>query len=70
MEPAKTHAAREKARGVMRGLHLGALEEAGHARGAALEEADQQLQRIGRLLMDALDAGLTMAEIGRLTGVS
>lgn len=54
----------------MRGFHLQALEEAGRVRAAALEEADQQLQRIGRLLPDALDAGISMVHAGRVTGVS
>ncbi len=70
MDPAAMHAAREKGRGVMRGLHLGTLEEAGRLRAAALAEADTQLQRIGELLQPALDTGLNLAEISRLTGVS
>ncbi len=70
MDERTDHVAREKALGAMRGFHLRALEEAGRARGAALEEADQQLQRIGRLLPDALDAGISMAYAGRVTGVS
>lgn len=70
MDQPTDHVAREKARGAMRGFHLRALEEAGRARAAALEEADQQLQRIGRLLPDALDAGISMAHAGRVAGVS
>lgn len=70
MDQPTDHVAREKARGAMRGFHLRALEEAGRARAAALREADEQLQRIGRLLPDALDAGISMALAGRVTGVS
>lgn len=46
---------------------LGAIAQ---ARAAALREADEQLQRIGRLLPDALDAGISIAHAGRVTGVS
>jgi len=70
MEPTSGRAQREKGRGVVRGLHLEALEQAGQSRADALRVADEQLQHIGRLLPDALDAGLTIAEIGRITGVS
>ncbi len=70
MDHPSDHVAREKVRGAMRGFHLRALDEAGRARTAALEEADSQLQRIGRLLPDALDAGLSMSHVGRVTGVS
>ncbi|MEO6857671.1 MAG: transposase [Solirubrobacteraceae bacterium] len=46
------------------------LAEAGAARATALEEADRQLDRIARLLHDALQGGVSMAEIARATGVS
>lgn len=70
MDAPQDHVAHEKVRGAMRGFHLRALEEAGRARAAALKEADEQLQRIGRLLPDALDVGISMAHAGRVTGVS
>src|SRR5436305_1392351 len=60
----------EKGKAVVRGLHSSELEGAGAARSAALREADAQLDRIARLLPDALQSGLTLAEVARLTGVS
>lgn len=55
---------------VIRALHVRGLAEAGAARATALEEADRQLDRIARLLHDALQGGVAMAEIARATGVS
>jgi transposase-like protein len=55
---------------VVRSLHLRGLSEAGTARMAALSEADKQLDRIARLLHDALQGGVSMSEIARVTGVS
>lgn len=63
-------AEQEKSRAVVRGLHLEAMQEAGDARAAALREAETHLQRVGQLLPAALDAGLSLAEISRMTGVS
>ncbi len=54
----------------MRALHLGELERAGEARATALAEADAQLDRIARLLPDALQAGVSLSEIARAAGVS
>ena len=54
----------------IRSLHLRGLSEAGSARVVALEEADRQLDRIARLLHDAVDGGVSMSEISRVTGVS
>jgi DNA-binding MarR family transcriptional regulator len=65
-----TEATQEKRRGVVRALHTAELEQAGRFRAAALEEADRQLDRIARLLPDALSGGLNLSEIGRITGVS
>jgi DNA-binding phage protein len=61
-----------QARGVaaIRSLHVRGLAEAGAARAAALAEADKQLDRIARLLHDALEGGVAMTEIARVTGVS
>jgi transcriptional regulator with XRE-family HTH domain len=63
-------ARREKGRGVVRSLHMSELEAAGRARAKALQEADAQLERIARRLPAALQAGLSLSEIGRVTGVS
>ena len=65
-----TEAAQEKRRGVVRALHTAELEQAGRFRAAALDEADRQLDRIARLLPDALGGGLNLTEIARITGVS
>jgi DNA-binding MarR family transcriptional regulator len=65
-----TEAAQEKRRGVVRALHTAELEQAGRFRAAALEEADRQLDRIARLLPDALSGGLNLTEVARITGVS
>lgn len=51
-------------------LHRHELQEAGSARKAALEDADAQLERIAQHLPGALQAGLTVAEVSRITGVS
>jgi DNA-binding IclR family transcriptional regulator len=51
-------------------MYVSDLEAAGEARAAALREADTQLDRIARLLPDATGAGLSLAEIARITGVS
>jgi transposase-like protein len=55
---------------VIKSLHARGLAEAGAARAAALEEAERQLDRIARLLHDALQGGVSMTEIARVTGVS
>jgi transposase-like protein len=55
---------------VIKSLHARGLAEAGAARAVALEEAERQLDRIARLLHDALQGGVSMTEIARVTGVS
>ena len=55
---------------VIRSVHLRGLSEAGAARAAALAEADEQLDRIARLLHDALQGGVSVSEVSRVTGVS
>jgi transposase-like protein len=55
---------------VLRSAHLRGLSEAGAARLAALAEADVQLERIARLLHDALQGGVSISEVSRATGVS
>jgi hypothetical protein len=61
---------RQKGAGVVRALHETELANAGAERADALRRAEYQLDRIARLLPDALDAGLGMTEIAQLTGVS
>jgi predicted transcriptional regulator len=61
---------REKGRGLVRALHLSELQAAGAARDLALHEAEQQLDRIAKVLPDALGAGMSMSEVARVTGVS
>jgi hypothetical protein len=60
----------EKGKALVRALHLSELQAAGAARGLALHEADQQLDKIARLLPDALQGGISMTEIARVTNVS
>ncbi len=61
---------REKGKATVRALHLSELEAAGSARARALAEADKQLDRVARLLPDALLGGLSLSEIGRVASVS
>ena len=61
---------RKKGQGIVRALHESELANAGAERADALRRADYQLDRVARLLPDALDAGLGMTEIAQLTGVS
>jgi DNA-binding MarR family transcriptional regulator len=65
-----TQADREKSRAAVRALHLRELEGVGSARAAALAAADEYLDRIARLLPDALQAGLSLTEISRVAGIS
>jgi DNA-binding MarR family transcriptional regulator len=66
----QSEATQERARGLVRALHTAELEAAGNSRAAALREADRQLDRIARLLPDALGGGLNLTEVARITGVS
>src|SRR5690242_19169579 len=61
---------REKGGGVVRSLYAGEFESARNRRQDALREADAQLDRIARLLPEALAAGWKISEIARLTDVS
>jgi CRP-like cAMP-binding protein len=61
---------REKARGAVRGLYLSEFAAIGRRRSAALRAADEELDRLARLLRNAVDAGIGMAEISRESGVS
>jgi len=60
----------EWTRALVRRVHARELEAAGDARAAALKVADRQLDRIARLLPDALQGGLALTDVSRLTGVS
>lgn len=64
------HIRREKGQALVRALHLSELQAAGAARELALHEADTQLNRIARLLPDALGSGISIAEVARVTKVS
>jgi hypothetical protein len=68
--PRHVRVRREKAQALARAVHLSELQAAGAARALALHQADEQLDRIARLLPDALGAGVSMAEIARITSVS
>jgi chromosome segregation and condensation protein ScpB len=60
----------EKGRALVRALHLSELETAGTSRTLALHEAEKQLDRVARLLPNAMQAGISITEIARVTGVS
>jgi transposase-like protein len=60
----------EKGKALVRALHLSEFAAAGAARGLALHQIDEQLERVARLLPDALQAGISMSEIARTTGIS
>jgi DNA-binding MarR family transcriptional regulator len=60
----------EKGKALARAVQASELQAAGDARELALHEADLQLERIARLLPNALQAGLNLSEIARITRVS
>jgi hypothetical protein len=60
----------EEGRANVRALYVSQLETAGRARDEALREADGHLDRIARLIPDALKAGLSLTDVARITGVS
>jgi hypothetical protein len=66
----ETAVRREKGRGLVRALYVSELETARQRRRAALKEADEQLDKVAKLLPDALSAGLTLSEVARLSDVS
>jgi transcriptional regulator with XRE-family HTH domain len=70
MVPREDHWQKEKGRALVRGLHLSELQAAGAARSLALHQAEVELDRVARLLPDALQAGISLSEIGRVAGVS
>jgi hypothetical protein len=61
---------REETRANVRALYVSQLEAAGAARAEALRAADDQLDRIARVLPEALKGGLSVTEVARITGVS
>src|SRR5687768_12447410 len=60
----------ERGRAAVRALHLDNLEKAGADRAAALRLVDEHLDRIAQMLPLALQAGISLSEISRVTGVS
>lgn len=60
----------EKGKALVRALHLSELETAGRARAVALHEADVQLDKIAHLMPLVLESGISITDIGRVTGVS
>ena len=66
----KKPAGREETRAQARAVFVSQLESAGRARQAALRQADDQLDRIARVLPDAATAGLSVTDVARITGVS
>lgn len=66
----ETRLKREKGKASVRALHLSELSAAGEARARALAEAEKHLDRVARLLPDALSGGLSLSEIARVAGVS
>jgi AcrR family transcriptional regulator len=61
---------KEKGRELVRSAYVAELQAAGAARAVALHEAEEQLDRIAKVLEDARGAGLSMSDIARITGVS
>lgn len=60
----------EKGKALVRALHLSELEAAGRARALALHEAEEQLAKIARLMPLALESGISITDIRRVTNVS
>lgn len=61
---------REQGRAAVRALYLAELEDIGAQRAAALRVAEEQIERVGRVLESAINAGFSLSEIARLTEVS
>ncbi len=61
---------REKGKALVRAMYLAEFQAAAAIRAVALDKANDQLDRIARALPDALNAGLSLAEIARSAGVS
>jgi Homeodomain-like domain len=69
-DPARKPMGREGGRANVRASYVSLLEATGEARAEALREADGHLDRIARLLRDALSVGLSVTDVARITGVS
>jgi transcriptional regulator GlxA family with amidase domain len=60
----------ETNRGVVLALHRSEFHAAGERRAEALRVADSEIDWIARLMPEALQAGFSMSELARLTGLS
>ena len=60
----------QESRANVRALYVSQLEAAGSARSEALRQADAHLDRIARLIPDAVNSGLSLTDVARVTGVS
>lgn len=70
-QPDRERAIREeRGRGVVRALYTSELRAIADARRDALASAEKELDKLARLLPDALAAGLTLSEVSRLSDVS
>lgn len=69
-EERRTAIQAEQTKGLVRALHQSELQAAGARRAVALHAAEQELDRIARRIPEALQAGLSMSEVSRLTGIS
>lgn len=69
-EPDRKQVGPEESRANVRALFVSQLESAGGARAQALREAEEHLDRIARLIPDAVDSGLSLTDVARITGVS
>ncbi len=67
---ARGGAARTGAGCVARALYLGELADIGRKHREALEEADRQIDKLAHLVLNAVDAGIGIAEISRMANVS
>lgn len=69
-ETRKSLEQRERARGALRALYLGEAAEIGRKRAEALRDAEAQLDRLARLLPNAIGAGVALSEIARIAEIS
>ena len=61
---------RERARGALRAIYLGEASSIGLKRAEALRVAEEELDKLARLLPNAIDAGISISEIARVADVS
>jgi DNA-binding MarR family transcriptional regulator len=69
-ETRKAAVRRVRGKALVEALYRHELVEAGDQRKAALADAQRQLKRIGQHVAGAVAAGVSLAEVARLTGVS